>query len=172
MQSFAIIHSFFLSSSHMHTIRCTYPPFLSPLAVIRACTTSFPLALRSSPALVVKAAACCPLRPLLSLLSLICPLLVVVSDEDLSLVLTAGLSPSYENSIVTLDSTSPDELTLDYIITRLTNEEARQVHSQIASESDDGAMLSRARHCPRVPLESITCFKCQEKGYESVSFLS
>jgi hypothetical protein len=90
---------------------------------------------------------------------------VIISDEDLILVLTAGLSSSYENFIVTLDSTSPDELTLDYVITRVTNEEARQVQGRIANESEDGAMLSRARQRPRVPLESITCFKCQEKGH-------
>jgi hypothetical protein len=90
---------------------------------------------------------------------------VSISDEDLILVLTVGLSPSYENFIVTLDSTPPDELTLDYVIARLMNEEARQVHGRDTESNVEDALLSRTQHRPRVPLENITCFKCGEKGH-------
>ncbi|OJA07944.1 hypothetical protein AZE42_11021 [Rhizopogon vesiculosus] len=41
---------------------------------------------------------------------------VDVTDEDLILVLTLGLPSSYENLIVSLDATPPDELTLDHVI--------------------------------------------------------
>ncbi|RDX39404.1 hypothetical protein OH76DRAFT_1297497, partial [Lentinus brumalis] len=49
-----------------------------------------------------------------------------LDDEDVILVLTNGLSPSYSQLIVNLDSTPPSELTIDYVTARLLNEEARQ----------------------------------------------
>jgi hypothetical protein len=49
---------------------------------------------------------------------------VDVADEDIIMVLTAGLSPAYENFIITLDATPDDEFTLNYVITCLLNEEA------------------------------------------------
>jgi hypothetical protein len=91
---------------------------------------------------------------------------VSVSDEDIILVLTIGLPPSYNNFIVTLDSTPYDDLTLDYVISRLMNEEARQSHAtdSNASALHDAALVSHVqRH--RVPLKNITCFHCGEKGH-------
>jgi hypothetical protein len=88
---------------------------------------------------------------------------VDISDEDLILVLTLGLPSSYENFIVSLDSTPPKELTLEHVISRLTNEEARQnIHGDMKSR--DTALLSHTQR-RRVPLENITCFNCQEKGH-------
>ncbi|EJF59477.1 hypothetical protein DICSQDRAFT_65085, partial [Dichomitus squalens LYAD-421 SS1] len=49
-----------------------------------------------------------------------------ISDEDRILVLTNGLPDSYSQLVVNLDSTLPSELTIDYVITRLLNEESRQ----------------------------------------------
>jgi hypothetical protein len=80
-------------------------------------------------------------------------------------VLTVGLSPSYENFIVTLDSTPPDKFTLDYVIACLMNEEARQVHGRDTEQNGEDALLTRAQYRWRVPLENITCFKCGEKGH-------
>ncbi|KAI5980357.1 hypothetical protein EDD15DRAFT_2147572, partial [Pisolithus albus] len=94
---------------------------------------------------------------------------VSVSDEDIILVLTLGLPTSYESFVVSLDTTPPDQLTLDYVITRLMNEEARQSHSSSVVDSESGALLTsaqnRARLGRRVALENITCFNCGEKGH-------
>ncbi|KDQ55340.1 hypothetical protein JAAARDRAFT_110450, partial [Jaapia argillacea MUCL 33604] len=51
---------------------------------------------------------------------------VKVEDKDLILVLTMGLPPAYETFVVSLDSTPPDDLILEFVIARLLNEEARQ----------------------------------------------
>lgn len=51
---------------------------------------------------------------------------VKIDDEDIILVLTRGLPPSYDNFVITLDSTPPTQLTLDYVVSRLLNEESRQ----------------------------------------------
>src|SRR5882724_9087466 len=48
-------------------------------------------------------------------------------DEDIILALTEGLPESFLTFIVTLDSLPPSKLTLDNIITRLLNEEVRQM---------------------------------------------
>jgi hypothetical protein len=49
---------------------------------------------------------------------------IAVDDEDIILVLTRGLPSTYENFVITLDSTPTSQLTLDYIISCLLNEEA------------------------------------------------
>ena len=89
---------------------------------------------------------------------------VDVSDEDLILVLTVGLPPSYENFIVSLDATPSDELTLEHVITHLMNEESCQSHSTDHRAPCDSTLLSHT-HRRRVPLENITCFNCGEKGH-------
>ena len=48
---------------------------------------------------------------------------VDISDEDIIVVLTAGLPPSYTTVIISLDAVKSKELTLDFIITHLSNEE-------------------------------------------------
>lgn len=56
---------------------------------------------------------------------------VSCDDEDIILVLTLGLPPSYDNFVVTLDSTPAHELTLNYVIAHLINEESRAIHKPI-----------------------------------------
>ena len=85
---------------------------------------------------------------------------ISVPDEDLILVLTAGLPPSYEPLIVSLDAVSPDSLTLDFVVSRLLNEEARQ--GIPASDPTSSAMAATRA---KTPLSQITCFKCQKKGH-------
>ncbi|KJA26440.1 hypothetical protein HYPSUDRAFT_180619, partial [Hypholoma sublateritium FD-334 SS-4] len=51
---------------------------------------------------------------------------VVVSDEDRILALTNGLDDTYEAFVISLDSTHPKNLTLDYVVDRLLNDEMRR----------------------------------------------
>ncbi|KDQ53807.1 hypothetical protein JAAARDRAFT_102437, partial [Jaapia argillacea MUCL 33604] len=51
---------------------------------------------------------------------------VKVEDEDLILVLTVGLPPAYKTFVVSLDSTPPDNLILEFVIAYLLNKEAHQ----------------------------------------------
>lgn len=85
---------------------------------------------------------------------------VSVPDEDIILVLTAGLPPSYDSFIISLDAVSPDLLTLDFVISRLLNEEARQ-----GIPAADSPSVAMAATRVKTPLEKITCFKCQKKGH-------
>ncbi|KDR74405.1 hypothetical protein GALMADRAFT_141448 [Galerina marginata CBS 339.88] len=48
---------------------------------------------------------------------------VVVLDEDWILVLTNRLDDSYESLVISLDSTSPQDLTLKYVVDQLLNDE-------------------------------------------------
>jgi len=68
---------------------------------------------------------------------------VDVSNEDIILALTLGLPSSYEPFIISLDTTPSDQFTLDYVIVRLTNEEAQQQHGRdTAADSPDPSVLA------------------------------
>ena len=56
---------------------------------------------------------------------------VDVSDEDTILVVTMGLDKSYDSFIISLNTTSPDQLTLDYIVSHMLNEEVRRTNVEI-----------------------------------------
>jgi len=86
---------------------------------------------------------------------------IAVDDEDIILVLTMGLPDTYETFTVALDSTAPSDLTLDYVIGRLLNEESRKS----PTTSLDAAFRTDAnRSRNRRPVSEITCFNCQKKG--------
>ncbi|PIL34791.1 transcription factor [Ganoderma sinense ZZ0214-1] len=87
-----------------------------------------------------------------------------LDDEDRILALTNGLPDSYSQLVVNLDSTPPSDLTLDYVITRLINEESRQLSLTSAPGTSYETALATAMK-PRTPLERITCFKCSKKGH-------
>lgn len=86
---------------------------------------------------------------------------VTVEDEDIILVLTGGLPPAYDALVITLDSTPASDLTLDYVISRLLNEEARQSHSE-ASDHIEALSATRPR---KRDLSQITCYNCGKKGH-------
>jgi gag-polypeptide of LTR copia-type len=48
---------------------------------------------------------------------------IKVSDEDMIVVLTAGLPDSYTPIIITFDALDPEKLTLNFVIHCLLNEE-------------------------------------------------
>ena len=50
-----------------------------------------------------------------------------VSEDDIIVILTLGLPPTYENFVITLDATPDNQFTLDLIITCLLNEESSQM---------------------------------------------
>ncbi|KAJ7915701.1 hypothetical protein B0H13DRAFT_2324094 [Mycena leptocephala] len=76
---------------------------------------------------------------------------------------TGGLPPTYDNFVVSLDSTPPDDLTLDYVITRLLNEEARQLGTISPADTWRDAAFTAATG--KRTLAFITCFNCQKKGH-------
>jgi hypothetical protein len=51
---------------------------------------------------------------------------VAVSDEDMIVVLTAGLPTSYTPIVISFDALESSKLTIDFVITRLLDEEGRQ----------------------------------------------
>ena len=92
---------------------------------------------------------------------------VDISDEDIIVVLTAGLPPSYTTVIISVDAVKSKKLTLDFIITHLLNEEGWQVISadtipEVKKEESDNATMSAK------PMRTdIQCFYCLEKGHFS-----
>ena len=93
---------------------------------------------------------------------------VTVDNEDLILVLTGGLPQEYQNFVITLDSTPTSQLNLDYVITRLLNEESRQANSDdpsptlMAMQTNNSDSKTKRSRCA---LADITCVKCGKKGH-------
>src|ERR1700730_6090022 len=96
---------------------------------------------------------------------------VNINDEYIILVLTGGLPHSYDHFVITLDSTHTSELTLDYVVTRLLNEEAHQLvntPTKWNTPCDPGVAAlatssskkpgSHTSYCPACNLANITCF--------------
>lgn len=97
---------------------------------------------------------------------------VAVDDEDIILVITGGLPSAYDNFVVTLDSTAPEDLTLDYVVTRLLNEESRQTNGVRASAPNNknpSEVAFAAFQRQRRPIDQITCYKCAKKGHYQVN---
>jgi len=76
----------------------------------------------------------------------------------------------YNNFVVTLDLTPPENLTVDYVITRLLNEESRQDgvsspnHDIFENVAASVQAVDSARR-PKRTLAFITCFGCGKKGH-------
>ena len=92
---------------------------------------------------------------------------VDVSDEDMIVVLTAGLPTSYTPIVISFDALDSSKLTLDFVITRLLNEEGRQAtpsFSPVKTEhSDSDAMALNASKFK----SDVQCFYCLLKGHYS-----
>lgn len=92
---------------------------------------------------------------------------VQISDEDIIVVLTAGLPSSFTPVIISFDALEPEKLTLDFVITRLLNEEARQTtHSTVKKEEDETAL--RAERVNKIG-NNVQCFYCLEMGHYSTA---
>lgn len=87
---------------------------------------------------------------------------VEVSDEDRILALTNGLDDTYESFVISLDSTAPQNLTLDYVVDRLLNDEMRRGNKGKDEEDvkkESGAYLAKGSGSGR------TCWGCGKSGH-------
>jgi Zinc knuckle. len=90
---------------------------------------------------------------------------IAVTDQDKILALTMGLPNSYKAVIINFDSTPPNQLTYDHVITCLLNEETRQVeHHADHDEAMAVTSTPSARHTARAVSE-ITCYFCDARGH-------
>jgi hypothetical protein len=97
---------------------------------------------------------------------------ISVSDQDRILALTMGLPTSYDTVIVNFDATPPNLLTPNHVITRLLNEETRQIASAepltTVKKEDDEAMAVTAGKSggkgTRINPDVI-CYFCEQKGH-------
>jgi gag-polypeptide of LTR copia-type/Domain of unknown function (DUF4219) len=92
---------------------------------------------------------------------------VKISDEDIILVLTNGLPGGYEQFVIALDATRPEDITLGNIIMRLANEEGRREMNVVKKEEEknrlgESALAAKKECCDR---SEITCFGCGKKGH-------
>jgi hypothetical protein len=78
----------------------------------------------------------------------------ILTDEDIVLVLTNGLPPTFSQLIVSLNSTDLYLLTLDYVIACLLNEESHQSLTDPPSSSDS-ALATAPKKC--TPIKHL-CF--------------
>lgn len=77
---------------------------------------------------------------------------VTVDDKDVILALTMGLGPTYDSFVISLDATPTDQLTLDFVIHRLLNEESRRKDREPEEE--------------RIYKVSMrTCWECGNQGH-------
>ena len=81
-------------------------------------------------------------------------------------ILTAGLPPSYTPIVISFDALETSKLTLDFVITRLLNEEGRQATPSFAPvevktetpDIDSALNASKFR-------SDVQCFYCLLKGH-------
>jgi hypothetical protein len=92
---------------------------------------------------------------------------VKVSEEDLILVLTNGLPPSFESFIITLDAARPEDITLANVVARLANEEGRQGVNVVIKEEEEQRLAESALTATKACCDhsDITCFGCGKKGH-------
>ena len=96
---------------------------------------------------------------------------VDVSDLDLILALTLGLPEEYSTLVTVFDSTPPDQLTIDYVINRLINEEMRQWPQKEKGTFGDKETafsvtnVTTKRPKKQVDVTKITCHFCDKRGH-------
>ncbi|GLB45348.1 putative gag-polypeptide of LTR copia-type [Lyophyllum shimeji] len=91
---------------------------------------------------------------------------VKVSDEDMIVVLTAGLPPSYTTVVISFDAIDADKLTHDFVITRLLNEEGRQVilaAPEVKEEEKESVAMVASATLKRKA--NVVCSYCGELGH-------
>jgi hypothetical protein len=87
---------------------------------------------------------------------------IEVSELDTILALTMGLPSAYNAVIINFDATPNEQLTLNYVVGRLLNEEIRQRSSDDATENTNALV---ARRNGTQDSSKITCFFCDKNGH-------
>ena len=92
---------------------------------------------------------------------------VEVPDEDMIVILTAGLPSSYTPIVISFDALDSSKLTLDFVITRLLNEEGRQATPSLTpidvkTEESENTALNASKF-----RSDVQCFYCLLKGHYS-----
>ena len=92
---------------------------------------------------------------------------VKVSEEDLILVLTNGLPPSFESFVIALDAVRPEDITLANVVARLANEEGRQGVNVVIKEEEEQRLAESALAATKARRDrsDIICFGCGKKGH-------
>lgn len=94
---------------------------------------------------------------------------VNTTDEDTILALTMGLDRSFESFIISLDATDPSQLTLDYVIGRLLNEEVRRGNQGVNVAGEQGVMVKQEASEALVVAGDRgppVCWRCGKVGHE------
>jgi hypothetical protein len=93
---------------------------------------------------------------------------IAVTDQDKILAFTMGLPQTFEAVIINFDATPPDDLTVQHVISRLLNEETRQVSNATVSDipsPNDHDPNNVAFAARRVTASSQSCYFCDKKGH-------
>ncbi|KNZ78964.1 hypothetical protein J132_08189 [Termitomyces sp. J132] len=98
---------------------------------------------------------------------------ISTSDKDIIVVLTASLPPSYETVIISLDAIKPEELTLNFVITCLLNEESCQnltctTTTATTLKSGEKPGLDTMTATKKTG-STVTCFYCGGIGHFTAS---
>ena len=96
---------------------------------------------------------------------------VSTSNENIIVILTTGLPPSYETVIISLDAVTSTELTLNFVITHLLNEESHQnlACPIIKLESEEVKVESEAMVAVKKTGTNVICFYCGGTGHFAAS---
>ena len=86
---------------------------------------------------------------------------VEVTEEDTILALTNGLDDSFESFIISLDSTPPDQLSLQFTVDRMVNEEARR-GDKVSGSVSAHAYLVKGKQQGK---SSRVCWRCGKPGH-------
>ena len=96
---------------------------------------------------------------------------VDISNEDMIVVLTAGLPASYAPIIISFDALDSSKLTLNFIITHLPNKEGHQATPSLAPTSVDvkteDLETNTALNVSKFRSD-VQCFYCLLKGHYSL----
>jgi len=93
-----------------------------------------------------------------------------VTEMDVAMSVLNGLTSKYENLLVALDAKSEDELSLDFVKSRLFQEERRQADKSLATKRIGDMALVGANYRGqgrRSDLTKVECYYCHTFGHNS-----
>jgi hypothetical protein len=88
-----------------------------------------------------------------------------IDDEDVILVLTNGLPPSFESIVIAIDGIPTDQVNLEAVIVRLRNEEGRKEDIDRVKREENEAYGNSAMHAQAERTNDVTCFECRKRGH-------